>query len=194
MQVVEHQHERLALGQQREQLADRLVRAVALVRQRDPARERARRAGRARARSSSSPSGASTAGGSPRTYSSSASTKTQNGRSRSSSDALPDEHEAAARVGDRLELGEQPGLADPGLADDLQRSGAAPLERRVERAQLLFAPDELLGKVRHGGPRRDPTYAVNSIPWASASAITSAGSSATARKKRSISVPGEKTT
>ena len=51
-----------------------------------------------------------------------------------------------AQIGARLQLGEQPGLADPGLADELDRRGPAALqpgERLVERVELLGAPDEM---------------------------------------------------
>ena len=53
-----------------------------------------------------------------------------------------------ARVGARGELGEQPRLADAGLAHQLDRYRPAPVELRdeaVERAELRGAPDEMLG-------------------------------------------------
>ncbi len=56
------------------------------------------------------------------------------------------QHEATAPVGDPPELGEQPRLADPGLAlEHLQRRGPPALqlaERRVDRAQLSSATDD----------------------------------------------------
>ena len=86
---------------------------------------------RARVRTSSS-SGCERSGSSPRTYSSSASTKTQNGRSRSSSEAEPESTICPRRPRAR-ELGEQPRLADPRLADELDRGRAGPQRARRGR-------------------------------------------------------------
>ena len=147
--VVEHQHERLRRRQPLEQLAHRPVRAVALVgARRDAAHAvRERRAGRCA--SSARTSGVEPvepARVEPATYSSSASTKTQNGRSDSSSDALPGQHGAPARVGARRQLGEQARLADPGLADDDQCRGS-PAPGSPARSTASRSPR----RVRRGG-------------------------------------------
>ena len=101
-----------------------------------PGRPRVRRAtGRRCERAASPASSASRRRGSrPRRYSSRASTNTQNGRSRSSSEAAAREHEVPARVARAIELGEQPGLADPGLADQLERGGPPRRARRAARS------------------------------------------------------------
>ena len=154
VQVVEDQDERLRRREQLQQLADGAVRAVALVLERRPAagveRDQAREA-RVRAPREPGRRGRSRRRGSrPSAYSSRASTKTQNGRSRSSSDAEPARTSCPRRVGALRELGEQAGLADAGLADELDRAREALLEiceQLVERVELRGTPDELLGRV-----------------------------------------------
>ena len=100
----------------------------------------------------SSSSTASRSGSRLSTYSSNASTKTENGRFRSSSDADPERTRCAASLGASGELPEQPGLADPGLTDELDRA-RAPLielvEDPIERTELLGAPHEVIGKHAH---------------------------------------------
>ena len=62
------------------------------------------------------------------------------------------EHEMSPRFGARGELCEQAGLADPRLADQLDRGGTARVELVegvVERAELLGAPDELVSQQAH---------------------------------------------
>ena len=64
------------------------------------------------------------------------------------------EHQVPALVGGARELGQQPRLADPGLARDLERGEALPLEpgqRLLERPDLGGAPDERLRGERHAG-------------------------------------------
>ena len=141
VEVVEHEHERLRRREQLEQLAHCAVAAVALVLERRPrpSGERRQRGKDVRElRSARRRRGASSRrGSSPCRYSSSASTKTQKGRSRSSSDARAREHELPARVRARGELGEQAGLADARLPDQLDRDRHAPESssaRDVDRA------------------------------------------------------------
>ena len=60
------------------------------------------------------------------------------------------EDELTAPVDALRELGEQAGLADAGLADELDRAREALLEigeQLVERVELRGTPDELLGRV-----------------------------------------------
>jgi hypothetical protein len=57
----------------------------------------------------------------------------------------------AAVVGEPLELRQQPRLADPGLADQLDRARET-VERTRERAQLLRASDEGLHQLGHASP------------------------------------------
>ena len=59
--------------------------------------------------------------------------------------------EAALGVGARLELGQQPGLAHPRLAEHLDRDepAAGALQRRVQRFELGAAPDQRLSGMRH---------------------------------------------
>ena len=62
------------------------------------------------------------------------------------------EHEMSPRFRARGELREQAGLADPRLADQLDRRGTARVqlvERVVERAELLGAPYELVSQQAH---------------------------------------------
>ena len=67
-----------------------------------------------------------------------------NGRSASSSDALPDSTRQPCGVRARLELGEQPRLADPRLADDLDarrtRAGPRPASPPAPRARRFARP------------------------------------------------------
>ena len=141
VQVVEHQHQRLAGGEDAEQVADGLVRAVALVghaartRVQDAvelAVERLEHGGREAAhvlveRVDEDPE---------------RQVALELGRAAR-------QHEAAAVVGHRLELRQQPRLADARLAHELDRARAA-LERIFEHAQLLRTPDELLCEMSHG--------------------------------------------
>ncbi len=58
------------------------------------------------------------------------------------------EGEMPAGVRPRAQLREQPGLANPGLADDLERGGAVPVEpveHQLEQPQLIGAPHEVIG-------------------------------------------------
>src|SRR5207249_23728 len=61
----------------------------------------------------------------------------------------PRENDVAARVRPRGEFGEEAGLANARLADQFKRCGLPPvqvIEEIVERAELLGAADEVLGK------------------------------------------------
>jgi hypothetical protein len=65
----------------------------------------------------------------------------------------PGQHEPAAGVGAGRQLGEQPGLADAGVAGEQQRGRPVardPGQRGVDRVQLGRAPDEVTGDLRHG--------------------------------------------
>ena len=62
------------------------------------------------------------------------------------------EHEVPRASGASGELGQQAGLADSRLADEQDRGRAALVElgqRPIERAQLLGAPDEVVGLQGH---------------------------------------------
>jgi hypothetical protein len=61
----------------------------------------------------------------------------------------PEEDEVAAFFRASGEFLEQPCLADPGLADELDRDGAPPIELGqdpIERTELLGAPDEVIAQ------------------------------------------------
>ena len=152
VEVVEHEHERLRRRELLEQRAHRAVAAVALVLERHVA-----------ARSPSAVSDGKTCASSVRTSSSSAPSR----RGSSPSQVLVErvhedrerqvalelgcragEDELPARVRASGELGEQARLADPRLADQLDRRGATAIElveEPIERTELLGAPDEVLG-------------------------------------------------
>ena len=181
VQVVEHQHERLPGRQDHEQVADRLVRAVALVGE-------DRRALWVRTRSSSSPERLQHGGRQPAHVLVERVDEDPERQVALELGRAARQHQAAAVVGHRLELGQQPRLADAGLAHELDRARLA-LERALEHAQLL-------ARVRRVAPRGGPHLRryVNSIPFAIAWKITFSGSAATARTNASNSVPGEKTT
>ena len=160
VQVVQNQHERLGRGEQLEQRPYGAMAPVALVLDPVPS-PAARRWSDGKTWASSAPTSSSSAsrrrGSRPRTYSSSASTKTQNGRSRSSSEAEPPRTRWPRSVGACPELCEQPGLADPGLADQLDGRGAAVLEvgeQAVERAELRGPSDQMLANGHSVRPRR----------------------------------------
>jgi hypothetical protein len=57
----------------------------------------------------------------------------------------PEKNKVSQRVGPRPELCEQAGLANPRQTDDLDRRGRAAIDlsqRKLDRAELLLAPDE----------------------------------------------------
>ncbi len=154
VEVVEDEHERLARRELLEQRTHRPVAAVALVLDGDV--ERARKRSRARGRRARARCGrprrgaASEAGSSPRRYSSSASTKTENGRSRSSSEAEPERTRHPCASARRGELREQAGLADPGLADQLDR-GRRPDRAPPRAGRAIRAPRRARRDARYAG-------------------------------------------
>ena len=69
----------------------------------------------------------------------------------------PVEHELPTRVGASRELGEQTGLADPGLTHQRERGRPPTIElgkRGVEHAARLGAPNEMLAYRGHLRSRR----------------------------------------
>jgi hypothetical protein len=69
----------------------------------------------------------------------------------------PAQDEVTASVRARRELPEQPRLADPGLADQLDRARATAIELvegPLESLELVGTPDEARAKQGHGPPSR----------------------------------------
>ena len=181
MQVVEEQHERLAVGQQAQQLPHRVMGAVALVRRANPRaalrrRQHPRELGRASSR---------TAGGTAHVLVQRVDEDPER-QLRSSSDALPESTRQPRSSAIRPSSASSRVLPMPGSP----RSPAPP--PALERA--LIARNS--PRARRVAPQAEPRLRryVNSIPFATAWAITFSGSAATARTKASNSVPGEKIT
>ena len=155
MQVVEHEHERLLRREQLQQLAHRAMAAVALVLERHLAPAGERRQRREDERQLSPHLVVQRVEPVGREPFRVLLDRVHEHPERHVSLELrrrPDEHEMPARVGLGGELGEQARLADAGLADQHDRRRSAPvefIEKTVERAEFVGAPDELLGSLSH---------------------------------------------